>query len=69
MLHVHDGQCGLCVHFGETHEVSPQLLKIRTTAEAPEALVDDCGHPQHAGLHLKVTPISGCEGFEPAVRH
>jgi hypothetical protein len=28
--------------------------------------VDDCGHPRHASLHLKVTPISGCDGFEPA---
>ena len=27
-------------------------------------LVDECGHPKHAPLHLKVTPISGCDGFE-----
>ena len=65
MLHVHDGQCGLCTHFGETHAPTPQLLQIRHTQEAPEALVDDCGHPQHAGLNLKVTAISGCAGFEP----
>lgn len=69
MLHVHDGQCGLCVHFGETHAPTPQLMKIRQSMEAPEQLLDDCGHPKHADLHLKVTPISGCEGFEPAVHH
>lgn len=69
MLHVHEGQCGLCVHFGETHEPTPQILRIRTSLEAPPSLVDDCGHPQHANLNLKVTPISGCSGFEAAVHH
>ncbi len=68
MMHVHDGQCGLCAHFGETHLPDNQLLQIRQHSEAPENLVDDCGHPRHASLHLKVTPISGCDGFEPANR-
>jgi hypothetical protein len=40
-------------------------MQIRRTMEAPEELVDDCGHPEHAHLHLKVTANSGCEGFEP----
>ena len=66
MLQVQDGQCGLCTHFGETHEQTIQLTKIRNKHEAPETLVDDCGHPRLSGLHLKVTPISGCDGFEPA---
>ena len=66
MHHVHDGQCGLCTHFGETHGQSEQLIEIRRQHEAPEELLDDCGHPRHASLHLKVTPISGCDGFEPA---
>lgn len=66
MLHVTDGQCGLCLHFGESHEPDNKLLQIRQTHEAPETLVDDCGHPKHAALHLKVTPSSGCDGFEPA---
>ena len=65
MLHVHTGQCGLCTHFGETHP-NGQITKIRTTEEAPETLLDECGHPRHAPLHLKVTPISGCDGFERA---
>ncbi len=67
MLQLHEGQCGLCAHFGETHALQPQLLQIRQSHEAPESLVDDCGHPRHASLHLKVTPISGCDGFEPAM--
>ena len=70
MQQVHEGQCGLCAHFGEHHEGphqgAPQLSQIRRSHEAPENLVDDCGHPRHASLHLKVTPISGCDGFEPA---
>lgn len=65
MLQVHDGQCGLCLHFGEGH-ASQKLVEVRTKRSAPETLVDDCGHPKHASLHLKVTPISGCDGFTPA---
>jgi hypothetical protein len=66
MLQVHDGQCGVCAHFGETHEASSQLTKIRAKHEAPETFIDDCGHPKNLSLHLKVTPISRCDGFEPA---
>jgi hypothetical protein len=66
MQHVHDGQCGLCAHFGEGHDPNEKLVHIRVTKEAPESLVDDCGHPRHASLRLKVTPISGCEGFAAA---
>jgi len=63
MIHVDNGQCGLCTHFGESHG-GAQLMQIRKNHEAPETLVDECGHPRHASLHLKVTPISGCDGFE-----
>lgn len=67
MKSVHDGQCGLCIHFGEHDAVQqPQLVQIRTKHQAPEDLVEECGHPKHAALHLMVTPISGCDGFEPA---
>ena len=66
MQHVHDGQCGLCTHFGESHSRAEKLIQIRVSHEAPETLVDECGHPRHASLNLRVTPISGCEGFEPA---
>jgi hypothetical protein len=68
MTSIHDGQCGLCSHFGESHQPSDQkLIQIRSSKSAPEDFVDDCGHPRHASLHLKVTPISGCDGFEAAM--
>ena len=67
MQKVSEGQCGLCSHFGETHSATERLVQIRVTREGPETLVDECGHPRHASLHLKVTPISGCEGFESAI--
>ena len=66
MLEVHEGQCGLCSHFGESHSRDDRLVQIRQRHEAPEVLVDECGHPRHASLHLRVTPISGCDGFELA---
>ena len=66
MLQVHDGQCGLCMHFGEHHTQKQELVQIRSTHKAPESFVDECDHPKHAALHLMVTPISGCDGFEPA---
>jgi hypothetical protein len=67
MLHVQQGQCGLCVHFGEGHDVATVLTQIRTSQEAKEDLIEDCGHPKHAPLHLKVTAVSGCDGFEAAI--
>ncbi len=66
MQTVHDGQCGLCAHFGEHHGQTPELLQIRTRQQAPESYVDDCGHPRNAPLHLKVTAVRGCVGFVPA---
>lgn len=66
MLQVHEGQCGLCSHFGENHGADQKLVQIRLKHEAPEDLIEECGHPRHAPLHLKVTPMSGCTGFEPA---
>ena len=66
MLQVHNGQCGLCVHFGEGHNDQPKLVQIRTSKKADESLVENCGHPKHAPLHLMVTPVSSCEGFKPA---
>ena len=66
MLHVDQGQCGLCVHFGEDHPDDELLARIRASHDAPEDFVDECDHPKHAPLHLKVTPISGCDGFEMA---
>lgn len=68
MIQVQNGQCGLCIHFGEHHSTHPtdQLIQIRMKHQAPEDLVEECGHPQLERLHLVVTPISGCAGFAPA---
>ena len=67
MYQVHEGQCGLCTHFGEHHpEQEQQLVQVRSSKQAPEYLVEECGHPKHATLHLVVTANSGCDGFEPA---
>lgn len=63
MLELHEGQCGLCSHFGEHHPQDQKLVQIRTSHRAPEDFVDVCG--RNDDIHLKVTPISGCDGFEP----
>ena len=66
MQAVHDGQCGLCTHFGEHEAKSDVLVTILSSKKADESFLDYCGHPKHAALHLKVTAISGCDGFVPA---
>ena len=68
MESLHAGQCGLCSHFGEQHPRDQGLVSILNTKAADLHLLDDCGHPRHAALHLKVSPISGCDGFVPAVQ-
>lgn len=67
MVKVHLGQCGVCAHFGEHHQETEVLHRIRTTQEAPELIVEECGHPSNEKLHLRVTAVSGCDGFESAV--
>lgn len=66
MIQLSEGQCGLCAHYGEHHPVSVTLVQIRQTRKAPETFLDDCGHPRHAELHLQVTPVAGCDGFQMA---
>ena len=68
MSHINEGQCGLCLHFGENHPGphDTALVQVRKTHEAEDTMVDECGHPKNMSLHLKVTPISGCDGFEMA---
>jgi hypothetical protein len=66
MREIHEGQCGLCIHFGEHHPDHAELHEIRRSHQAREDFVDECGHPEHHKLHLKVTPTSGCDGFEAA---
>lgn len=62
---VQSGQCGLCTHFGEHHKTDV-LVSIMSSHQADLKLIDECGHPKLANLHLKVTAISGCDGFENA---
>ena len=66
MIQVQDGQCGMCAYFGEHESTSPKLVQIRTSHTAPENFIEPCELPRNAALNLKVTPISGCDGFEPA---
>ena len=67
MTELQTGQCGLCKHFGSHDEQATQTLtQIRISHQAPVDLTEECGHPKHEPLHLKVTPISGCQGFEAA---
>ena len=68
MESVHDGQCGLCTHFGENHAKTNILVTILSSKKADVQMVDECGHPNLLALHLKVTPISGCDGFVPAAQ-
>ena len=56
----------MCAHFGEDHSSEDRLVQIRVRGEAPEDLIEDCGHPRHADLHLKVSANSGCDGFMSA---
>lgn len=63
MLALQQGQCGLCTHFGEHHPQDQQLIQIRSSQQAPENFVDDCG--RNESINLKVSPISGCDGFKP----
>ncbi len=65
MVTINEGQCGLCTHFGEEHK-SPRLVEILSTHQASEDWVTDCGHPKLANLHLRVTAVSGCDGFAAA---
>lgn len=67
MLQVQQGQCGMCVHFGENEpSEEPKLIQIRLKGEAPDDLIETCGLPANREIGLKVTPISGCQGFESA---
>ena len=66
MFKLHEGQCGLCAHFGEHSAAQDTLVQIRVNGEAPADFVESCGHPKHESLDLKVTPIAGCGGFTPA---
>lgn len=67
MVQFRDGQCGVCVHFGEgSTDNQPKLMQMRATHKGPDDLIERCGLPENAQLHLRVTPVSGCDGFARA---
>jgi len=66
-MKLNDGQCGLCLHFGEHHAEHADLTQIRRRKEVNEDYKEECGHPTHEPLHLLVTATSGCDGFERAL--
>lgn len=65
MLKIEDGMCGMCKHFGE-HHGGDELIQIRVNHEAPETLTEECGKLED--VHLKVTAVSSCDGYEPVKR-
>ncbi len=65
MVAIKDGQCGMCAHYGDNNPNESKLIQIRLKHEAPETLIEECGHPQLAPLHLVVTANSSCAGFAP----
>ena len=60
-----NGQCGTCTHFG-TDIPEQKLVQIRINHEADPEVVGGCGLPSNAGVHLKVSVNSSCDGYEAA---
>ena len=65
MLNINDGQCGTCKHFGGDMP-QEQLVQIRVNHTANDDVVAGCDLSANASLHLRVSPISSCDGFESA---
>ncbi|MGA9716964.1 MAG: hypothetical protein WBQ79_01690 [Acidobacteriaceae bacterium] len=50
MIAVHDGQCGVCTHFGEHNQADKQVLtQILISKQAPESVVEGaaCRRTRH----------------------
>ena len=62
MIHVNDGQCGRCAHYGE-HNSDDMLVQIRIDGLAPDGYINECGHPAVEGLHLRTPANGACDGF------
>jgi hypothetical protein len=45
LMPIHDGQCGLCSHFGEHHNEDQQLVQIRTNGQAPDEVLNAPASP------------------------
>ncbi|MGP1347738.1 MAG: hypothetical protein ACTS3F_13860 [Phycisphaerales bacterium] len=72
MLKIHDGQCGLCSHFGENSGDQNKIVQLRVKGQLDPSHIDEaiqpCGLPENAARNLKVTPIGSCAGYAPAKR-
>ena len=67
MLQVHDGQCGMCAHFGENMtQDEPKLIQIRVSHEAPDDLIEPCGLPIGLLPEIDATLVN-CDGTEQRV--
>ena len=65
MLNITDGQCGSCKHFGDGIP-QDQLVQIRVNHTASDGTVAGCDLASNASMHLQVSPIGSCDGFEAA---
>ena len=65
MLQISDGQCGSCMHFGDGMP-QEQLVQIRVHGTAEHGTVAGCDLAANASMHLKVSPIGSCDGYEAA---
>ena len=65
MLNIAHGQCGSCKHFGDGIP-QEQLVQIRVNHTANDDTVGGCDLAANASMHLKVSPIGSCDGFEAA---
>ncbi|MAT80740.1 MAG: hypothetical protein CMJ29_03730 [Phycisphaerae bacterium] len=63
MSNSNNGSCSTCVHFGDGVP-SEQLVQIRIHGSNDNNVVGGCDHPSNAALHLRVTPLSSCDGYE-----
>lgn len=72
MLKLHDGQCGLCEHFGNGSADQNKIVQLRIKGQVDpdhiDEVIEPCGLPANASRHLKVTPLGSCEGFTPVKR-
>ncbi|MCH2133621.1 MAG: hypothetical protein MK116_07710 [Phycisphaerales bacterium] len=64
MANANDGSCGTCAHFGDGVPAE-QLVQIRVHSADDAGVIGGCDHPSNAALHLKVSPISSCDGYTP----
>ncbi|MEE2907528.1 MAG: hypothetical protein VX527_06795 [Planctomycetota bacterium] len=65
MSNSNDGSCRTCAHFGDGVP-SEQLVQIRIENQPDtNEVLGGCDLPANAALHLKVSPLSSCDGYQP----